>query len=262
VPYKQTPMNCSLCGIECMRKGPGQRYCETCSEARDLERKKLWARSNPPSSEVRERKVAHQKTTKERAKEAGVAVGAETKQSIAWNTGDPALAWMTRISIQFTYAASKNHIYANTPRGHRYMRLESRAVQDEIAIRLRSAIAGQRIVHNKVWIDILVQKSNHRGDAVNFVDLVCDGVKKAIPVDDRWFSIRRLDWEVVKSDPRIYIGVGQEDVEDCQICSYCGRILSFDNFGKRSGTKLGISRECHECRIAGRKLARGRKELS
>lgn len=111
-------------------------------------------------------------------------------------------------------------------------------------------------MHNKVWIDILVQKPDHRGDAVNVIDLVCDALKDALPVDDRWFCIRRLDWEIAKENPRLFIGIGQASDQDCQICSYCGQIKELEAFNRSRSRPLGVGRECKDCRRAGRLLAR------
>lgn len=105
-------------------------------------------------------------------------------------------------------------------------------------------------MQNRVWLDILVQKPNQRGDAVNFVDLICDAAKSAIGIDDRWFSIRRLDWQIVKDDPKIYIGIGQEDVPAVQACSSCGRLLPFSEFHKNTRLQNGVSRNCKECSSA------------
>jgi hypothetical protein len=255
MPYTQTTMQCNNCGALCMRRGPGQRYCEPCSEVRDLERKKLWARKNPAGQQAVANRQIRGARSRQKGKEAGALIGATAARCIGW-MDEIDLLWLVRFSVPFSYATSKNHIYASTPKGHRFMRTESRAAMDEITLRLRSELAGIKVVHNKVWLDILVQKTNHRGDAVNVIDLVCDGVKKAIPVDDRWFSIRRLDWEVVKANPRIFIGVGQEDVEDSQVCSYCGRILPFSKFGVKKHNRFGIARECKDCRKLGREIAK------
>jgi hypothetical protein len=113
---------------------------------------------------------------------------------------------------------------------------------------MQSALRGRDIKQNKLWIDLFVQKPDARGDAVNLVDLVCDALKKAAGVDDRWFSIRHLDWEIVKVNPQIFVGLGQEEVSDVQACSCCGRLLTFDAFGKRKSNKSGIGRVCYECR--------------
>ena len=79
---------------------------------------------------------------------------------------------------------------------------------------------------------------------------MCDAIKKAIKIDDRWFCIRRLDWEIIKTNPKLYVGVGQTSNEDVRICSYCGRILPLDRFIKDNKNRLGVRRECNECRVA------------
>jgi hypothetical protein len=94
---------------------------------------------------------------------------------------------------------------------------------------------------------------------VNVVDLVCDAVKDATGLDDRWYSIRCVDWQIVKVDPMLFVGLGQEDVGDAQACSTCGRLLGFDAFGKKSGTPNGIERVCRECRAGGRRLAKAKR---
>ncbi len=129
-------------------------------------------------------------------------------------------------------------------------------MREAIISRLRQGLHCVRIAHNKVWLDILVQKPNHKGDAVNVVDLICDAVKEAVGVDDRWFSIRRLDWEIVKENPRLFVGIGQDSDVDSQVCSYCGQIKPFEEFGQRKRSRLGIGRECRECRRRGRELSK------
>jgi hypothetical protein len=197
----------------------------------------------------------------ELSKEAGRAASAKCKHSLIWDgRSGPDLDWLVGIAVAFSYAASKNHIYAMRRAGHVALRRESRAIRDEIILRLRAALHGRRIAHNKLWLEILVQKPNHRGDAVNVVDLVCDAVKEAVGLDDRWFCIRRLDWEVVKDQPRLFIRVGQETNRDCQVCSHCGRVLEFSQFGTRAGATHGIQRVCRDCRREGRQLARAERE--
>lgn len=136
------------------------------------------------------------------------------------------------------------------------MRRESRVKREEIILMIRQSVKD-RIVHNKVWIDIMVQKPDHRGDAVNVIDLVCDALKVAIGVDDRWFCIRRLDWEVVRTDPQLFIGIGQDSCQDCQVCSYCGQIKELSEFHVSKHSHLGVGRVCRRCRKDGRRLGRG-----
>lgn len=172
----------------------------------------------------------------------------------------PDLIWQVSITVPFSYAASKNHLYTMRSRGHVALRRESRAIRDEVTIRLRAALAGRRVAHNKLWIDILVQKPDHRGDAVNVVDLVCDAIKAAVPVDDRWFCLRRVDWEIAKDSPQMYLKVGQASDQDCQVCSHCGQIRPFAAFAMRKHSRLGIDRICRVCRQHGRRLARAARE--
>ena len=220
-------------------------------------RKKLWARNNPPSVEQALRATNRAKARKELAKDAGAITNRAAASRIAWyDLEGPDLLWNVRVAVPFSYAASKNHIYTMCRTGHIVLRREARAMRQAIASALRLGLHCMPVAHNKVWIDILVQKPNHKGDAVNVVDLVCDAVKDAIGVDDRWFCIRRLDWEIVKGKPRLFVGIGQDSDIDCQICSYCGQIKPFTEFNRHKHSRLGIGRECRECRHRGRRLAR------
>lgn len=159
----------------------------------------------------------------------------------------PTWAWTKRITVPFTYAFSKNHIYSMRGQGHVVLREESKGMRDAVTQLFREAIRDQKIYNNKLWIEVFIEKPNHRGDAINVIDLVCDGIKTAIDVDDRWFAIWRLDWAIEKNDPQIYIGIGQEECEDAIACSYCGQILALHHFNKNQRNKHGVSRCCREC---------------
>ena len=186
---------------------------------------------------------------------AGIDINRTVKKSINWIEPDcPDLIWLARVAVPFSYAASKNHIYTLRRSGHVALRRESKIKRAEISAAIRHTIGDKQIAHNKLRIDILVQKSNHRGDAVNVIDLVCDAIKDAVPVDDRWFCIRRLDWEIAKEEPMLYIGLGQESEVDSQVCSYCGQIKPLLEFNKNKLNHLGVGRECKECRRRGRLL--------
>jgi len=248
-------LECDSCGKSVRRSAPTQRYCRSCSEERDLARKRNWARSHPPDDNARRTRVAASRGRRERAREAGKQLNRDYCRSIEWAVTEVPLLWRARAAVPFSYAASKNHIYALNKRGHVALRRETRQMRDRLTRELRLALQGRRIAHNKVWIDILVQKPDHRGDAVNVVDLVCDAVKDAIPVDDRWFCIRCLDWEVCKDGGQLIVGIGQESDADCQVCSYCGRIRPLTEFNVASNRPLGVGRECKECRRQGRLLA-------
>lgn len=248
---------CEQCGGLSLRTGPVQKYCWPCSNERDLCRKKLWDRRHPPSPSQRARGVERRRVRKELAKEAGSKASRALARGTVWCEADaPPLLWKVTADVPFSYAVSKNHIYTMRRTGHVALRREARVIRSDIIFAIKRALNGIRVVHNKVWIDILVQKPDHKGDAVNVVDLVCDAVKEAVGVDDRWFAIRRLDWEIVKNNPRLILGVGQDSTVDSQVCSYCGQIKPFSQFNQNKRNPLGIGRECRECRRHGRVLAK------
>lgn len=237
-------LKCETCGTECPRTGPVQKYCRDCSEKRDVIRKRLHARKNPQSAEYTSKQAAIQRS---RAIENGIDRSARSALGITWYE-DPKLKWIARFMVPFTYAASKNHIYTCRRVGHVQLREESNSILKLIAEQTRAISTAQKVVQAKVWIDMLVQKTNHKGDAINVIELVCDGIKEGLGVDDRWFCIRRLDWQIVKTDPQIIIGIGQEVLTDRQVCSYCGRILKLSRFAKAKDKPLGVGRECKACR--------------
>lgn len=248
-------ITCQECGLQCPKRGPTQKYCCDCSARRDLKRKRLWSRSHPPSAVKQHQWASRRKQRAELARVAGLAENTKHRSSIFWYDANvPGLIWMLRVKVPFTYAASKNRIYARRATGDVFLRTESRAKRTEISASIRDGLRGRKVAHNKVWIDILVQKPNHYGDAINVIDLVCDAIKDAMPVDDRWFCIRRLDWEIVKNDPQLIIGVGQATTDDAQVCSYCGQIKPLDAFCRDKGRPLGVGRECRDCRRQGRTL--------
>jgi hypothetical protein len=230
---------CGDCGETAPKRGAVQRYCSKCSEVRDIARKKLHA-------ETRGKALFNEKRAQWASN--GTEISAGEKLSLMRAMPKPPdLIWHHRVAVPFSWAGSKNHLFATTARGHTFMRDESRYYRAILTDKLRNGMADQPVVQNKLWIDIFVQKPNHRGDAANFLDMVCDAVKDAIPLDDRWYSIRSIDWQIVKSDPMLYVGIGQDTIENVQACSTCGRLLPFDMFQKNRSTASGVGRVCREC---------------
>ena len=224
-----------------------QKYCEECSTRKHVERQKAWALAHHTP---RVRKSDGIEAAALRAKR-----GAEVSATEALSMGnayapDPDLAWLCRVAVPFSYAASKNSIWGYGSKGHVYKRKEANSYRSALTTLIRQQITSSGVVvkQARLWIDIMVQKSDHRGDAVNVVDLVCDSIKDAIALDDRWYSIRRLDWQIIKHEPKLFVGIGQEQTEDLQPCSTCGRLLTFDHFGRNKSKQTGISRVCLECR--------------
>lgn len=239
---------CKRCGNETVRRSPFQKYCPACAEIAAKERKLTWQRSHPesrpPAAQVREQ--ARQNRTV--IHDTGLRISQEVRTPIAWDD-DVYLEWCLRVSVPFTQAFSKNHLFVRRIDGGVALSRRSRDARQLITDTIATAIhqSGITIIQAKLWLDIFVQKPDNKSDAVNVVDLVCDAVKDATHLDDRWYSIRRLDWEVVKVDPVVFIGIGQDTREPVQICSDCGRMLTYEHFRKNSRTPNGIGRECREC---------------
>jgi hypothetical protein len=244
---------CQACGKPTPKRGRGnQKYCVPCSEEKDLERGRLWQRKQPYDPV---KNAAAIKRREARLRVAGRAL--TTTPDIAWPASvEPDLAWVVRVAVPFSYGYSKNAIWRHGTKGHVFLGREAKALREYLAGEIRSALGDRCLVHNRVWIDIHVAKSDHKGDAVNVVDTVCDAIKSVCGLDDRWYSIRRLDWSVSKTEPTLFVGLGQEHVLDSQVCSYCGRILPLEMFGKSKGSRTGRVRGCLECNRANDSMRR------
>lgn len=161
----------------------------------------------------------------------------------------PDNGWCIKFKFPFDKAVSKNAIWSiGGEGGHLYRRKRANQYQEALALRTRAAIAGRRVYINKIWIDLFVQKPSHKSDAVNVLDTVCDALKIGLGVDDRWFCIKQLDWEITKKDPHIFISIYQKDTFDARPCSHCGRIFPMESFTKSSHGLGGRGRSCFECR--------------
>lgn len=232
---------CLRCGSEVVTNHAMQKYCRACSEVKDLERKRVWARAHPPSKEnvqhKRHKSIVRQQ---ERGKENSV-----PPNSIAYVADHelPDLQHIIRVAVPFDYGYSKNSIYRMVGAGHVVLREETKALRDLLCLKLREATGGKPFYNAKVYLDIMVEKPDHKGDAVNVLDTVCDAIKQAIGVDDRWYSVRLLDWRIVKQDGRLIVGVAQSATEDERVCHRCGRVFPLSYF---SGIKRK-SRVCREC---------------
>lgn len=228
-------------------RGPNHQYCRGCSATRDLERKRKWASNNPQPFDDRKRAQATKRRDGIRQRGAEINAREPSRRGVR-----PGLAWQIEIDVPFSYDGSKNHVWTMSGT-HTYSRRESieyrATIADSIALAIRSA--GQHVAHNRLWVGLFVQMPNNRGDAHNMVDLVMDAVEDATGLDDRYYSLSGVDWEIRKTDPRMFVSVGQESFDDIKICSACGRFLPHDQFTRNRSSKDGIGRNCRECR-AGR----------
>jgi hypothetical protein len=227
---------CRMCGTYFQSPHARHLYCEPCSTSKDLERKRLI------------KTYAWRTTNRDTKRDNGIEISkAAGYRSLADPPHSPALNWLLRVCVPFSWSGSKNAIYALRRQGHVALRREANSYREALILKLKAGLRDQQVVQNKLWIDIFVEKNNHKGDAVNFVDTVCDAVKVATQLDDRWFCLRTLDWSICKHEPMLIVGIGQEKVEPVQACSYCGRLLPFPMFSIKKAAKNGIARICRDC---------------
>lgn len=173
------------------------------------------------------------------------------------------LLWQRRVEFPFDPALSKNKIVrVGIGRGKSrtvYNDKAHAAGRTALASEFKKRLKGQRVAHNKVWLDIVVYLPNHRYDAVNFVDAVCDALKTVIPVDDKWYSIQNLDWQVDPENPRIVVNVGQESDKDVKWCAGgCNRVRPFGDFYINKHKKKDyLSSYCKECSRESKRRSKG-----
>jgi len=220
---------CKRCKQECPRRGPVQKYCVPCSEISDLARKTKWAREHPQkrSPEAIQKIKRNREYEQQNLIKKGLELNNKSKSNITWfSDGEPDLLRFVRIAVPFSWNYSKNRLWSMNRRGgHVFIRREIVSTKNALIAIIKDASKSVKFFYGKVWVDIFVQKPNNTGDAINVLDTIADCIKKAIGIDDRYFSIRRLDWEIVKTDPKIFIGIGQEIETPHFVCSYCGRHL-------------------------------------
>lgn len=238
------PRLCFSCPTEIKAPYNLQKYCAPCAQKINWARKNEWGRKHQKETWAKRKDVVAGQLTQRRKilSDAGAAESIKSAKNILWDSNQrPDLVNVVKMKVPFTWALSKNYQWSYRRQGYVYLRTEAKAARECIIQSLKMKDHG--FVQGKVWVDICVQKTEHKGDAVNFVDAICDAVKKGIGIDDRWFSLGLVDWQIVKKDPFIIISIGQEYTEPHQVCCYCGAIKHRDQFmGKKT-----IGRECRAC---------------
>ena len=185
--------------------------------------------------------------------------GLKTASAAQWpaDVDPPDLSRIQIVAIPWTAAFSKNALYHY---GKRRVYIEERT--KILAALARGSIAqacrGTEWNQRKTYLDILVEQPFHTSDAINVLDVIADLVKQAIGVDDRWFCVLRLDWRIVKDNPRVFIGIGQEAGGDQAVCSVCGHIKEVSEMTVTRPSAKRPSGRHSECRQCNREIARAR----
>ena len=112
------------------------------------------------------------------------------------------------ILVTYNSNLSKNARIANRFKGF-YIKPEAKAAEKTLHHELTLALKRVKFYNNKVYLDIFVMKPRTNIDAINFIDAIADVLKDVIQVDDKWFSIKSLDWAVDTKNPYITIKLYQ-----------------------------------------------------
>ena len=113
------------------------------------------------------------------------------------------------LEVPYTYTLSKNARWKATKTGRRFLNPEVRVLQEDLINQIKKLSEGLEWEQSKVWIGIHVQMPTRRSDAINVIDTIADCIKHGIGVDDKWFSIAQLDWEIKKDNPIVRINIIQ-----------------------------------------------------
>lgn len=239
------PLTCLNCNKETLRTSVAQRYCPTCAKIVEETKNKLRMKKYSKKEYLVQGK---QKRTN--LKERGQKINSNQEHiGISYSSAanpslNPDFGHMLRFWVPFDGNLSKNRKLKVTREGRVYTNSDTRHIMERITQLVLSSQIKWNI--NKIYLEIIVQKPNMRGDAINFLDAIADAVKKGLPLDDNWFAVEKIDWEIVKKDPRIYISIMQE-AEDRYPCSFCGIFKPLTEFGKDKNSKYGITGECKTC---------------
>lgn len=249
--------SCVACGNAIVLNNKSHRYCHLCARAKDIAytaARNALKRKNPVSrAKINEQNRALRNAMSEHLTAAGHSRA--LKMSLSDDFEQPSLAWAARIAVPFDYSLSKNSLYGMNS-WQVFRRQKGRLLEAAIAENIRHAIKGMgvKIRVAKLWVSIHVEKSNHRGDAINVIDCVCDALKKGVGLDDRWFCIKHLDWSINRVDPHIIIQFGQSELVDHAVCRLCGLVQPLEAFTKKASSLAGVSHDCKDCQAAARKL--------
>lgn len=246
---------CRECGGNFVPRSGAHANCDRCRLIVSKRWSREYGKANPrPHEET----IRYSSITIKRRNAFAAKANGDAAASFADSIGgQPDLAWKVFFRFPFSYAISKNSRSKISKGGKGiYTSAETRAYMDALVLAVKSALGGTRVVTGKLWIDLFVQKPSHQGDAMNVVDVMSDCIQAATGLNDRWYCLRRLDWEIKKSDPEIFIGLGQEHIDERAMCSGCGIIQPAAEF-VANGPKRSIARYCNSCRKPPRILRGG-----
>lgn len=184
--------------------------------------------------------------------------------SDAWNLNNGRKKRVVTFSYPLTYAASKNR-RLNMGKNYKvYVTKDIRALEDFII----DVIQKQNVpfYDGPVQLDIKVYKHTARFDPINVLDTLADAVKKAIDVDDQWYSAS-ITYDFDSENPRVAVVISQRIKEHHRWCKECNVVQPLVNFKKEASagkTMRGYGSKCLPCHSAyqKRRYARSKKRAA
>jgi len=113
---------------------------------------------------------------------------------------------MTEIKITIPYipALSKNRRFIG--KFNKVKSPDHAKAQDLIEMLFRRELINKPVIEKqKVWVSIMWYRKDMRGDLQNWVNPICDSIKRCLSFDDNYFAFDNLDWIVCKENPRMEI---------------------------------------------------------
>lgn len=243
---------CEKCGKPDDKRGAQQKFCRECSPGHQKQRKLQWQRTHP-----REPATERQKRCADRAafiQKFGEEQSVKLSKGFALLPDRSGSARAFQFQFPFVGHISKNaivNIGMMTGKPFIFVREDVNKLKEAISIITSAKVGSVLWPVSKTWIDVVVQKPNNRCDAINVVDTLCDGIKNGLGVDDKWFAIGRLDWELVFSNPSVFVQVSTDAIRAQKSCSTCGQIKYLDEgFRPHYTTKDRHAGVCIECTTA------------
>jgi hypothetical protein len=170
----------------------------------------------------------------------------------------------TILKVKFPWSSSllKNRYrgYAWHKGGmHVYIKKQSRDMIENLILYVRAEMKRQKVkfFKNRVSFALDVEKPKQKIDAINLIDCVADMLKVAIGVDDSWYEVHAITWNIIKVDPHVtlYVCQKKDSCFDAFSCTYCGRIRPITELTERFQkifAETGITKGrvvCNDCRI-------------
>lgn len=246
--FNNQTIACAKCGTVVPRMSGVHKFCSSCSIVLGKRRKIEWQNANPREP----RDIRHARVIKRASecKEYGRELSQRHAKGQALLPVPPENGASFRFDISFSGSLSKNaipNLVILRGKPSMFVKKEVQQLRASIAWLVKAALNGSQWPQGKTWLDIVVQKPNHKSDAVNVLDTISDGIKEGLGLDDRWFAVGMLDWEVVKDGGRVFVQVRSEHKEHRELCSNCGQIRPLEAFSKSADATHGVHQVCKVC---------------